>query len=254
VASNSPEPERHDAIHVKPTGTPIHPLHPPPKQIRDMFAAIVSRYDIVNSLMTLGLDRRWRATAVAMAQPRSAIALDVATGTGELAFELIRQGARFVVGADFCLEMLLSARHKAQRAASSSMPALAAADAMRLPFRDSTFDCVVNGFMLRNVASLEATLAELCRVLKPGGRLICLDLTPPRGPMRRFFGAYIAAFVPLLGVLVARNYGAYRYLFDSLSIHPDADRVAAMMRDAGFAEAGYTLAGFGTVALHRAVK
>ena len=100
---------------------------------------------------------------------------------------------------------------------------------------------------------MPATLAELCRVLKVGGRLVCLDLTPPRGPMRRFFAAYIAAFVPLLGVVVAGNYDAYRYLFDSLSLHPNADRVTALMREAGFAEARYRLTGFGTVALHRAV-
>jgi demethylmenaquinone methyltransferase/2-methoxy-6-polyprenyl-1,4-benzoquinol methylase len=235
--------------------TPSHnPHHPPPKQIRDMFAAIVPRYDTINTLMTVGLDRRWRRAAVAMGSPRAAVALDIATGTGELAFELVRQGARTVIGADFCFEMLHAAREKSVGVGMREQVSLAAADAMRLPFASGTFDCIVNGFMLRNVASLPATLAELCRVLKVGGRLVCLDLTPPRGPMRRFFAAYIAAFVPLLGVVVAGNYGAYRYLFDSLSLHPDAEQVAAMMRDVGFAEASYCLTGFGTVALHRAVK
>src|SRR6266436_2211390 len=88
------------------------PRHPPPKQIRDMFAAIVPRYDTINTIMTLGLDRRWRRVAVAMASPRGTVALDIATGTGELAFELVRQGARSVIGADFCFEMLLAARQK----------------------------------------------------------------------------------------------------------------------------------------------
>ncbi len=228
--------------------------HPAPKQIRDMFAAIVPRYDTINTLMTLGLDRRWRRETVAMAEPRGVVALDIATGTGELAFEMVRQGARTVIGADFCFDMLRAATRKAVRTGMRGRVSFAAADAMRLPFADGTFDCIVNGFMLRNVASLPATFVELCRVLKPGGRLVCLDLTPPRGPMRRFFGLYIAAFVPVLGVLVAGNYSAYRYLFDSLSIHPDAGQVLVMMREAGFAEASYTLAGFGTVALHRAVK
>jgi demethylmenaquinone methyltransferase / 2-methoxy-6-polyprenyl-1,4-benzoquinol methylase len=219
-----------------------------------MFASIVPRYDTINSLMTLGLDRQWRRQTVSMAEPLGAVALDIATGTGELAFEMVRQGARTVIGADFCTEMLRAANHKAARTSLSSQVELVAADAMLLPFADDTFDCVVNGFMLRNVDNLRNTFAELCRVLRNGGRLVCLDLTPPRGPLRHALAWYIAAFVPLLGVLVARNYGAYRYLFDSLSTHPDADQIAAMMRDAGFAEVSYKLAGLGTVAVHRAVK
>jgi demethylmenaquinone methyltransferase / 2-methoxy-6-polyprenyl-1,4-benzoquinol methylase len=219
-----------------------------------MFSSIVPSYDLVNSLMTLGLDRQWRRQTVSMAEAPGAIALDIATGTGELAFELVRQGARVVVGADFSVGMLQAATHKAARAGMDNRVILLAADAMRLPFAHSTFDCIVNGFMLRNVDDLRETLVELCRVLKSGGRLVCLDLTPPRGPLRRFFGLYIAAFVPLLGVLIARNYSAYRYLFDSLSIHPDADQVATMMHEAGFAKVSYKLTGFGTVAVHRAVK
>jgi demethylmenaquinone methyltransferase / 2-methoxy-6-polyprenyl-1,4-benzoquinol methylase len=219
-----------------------------------MFASIVPRYDMVNSLMTLGLDRRWRRQTVSMAQARGAVALDIATGTGELAFEMARQGARIVIGADFCLEMLRAANYKAARTSMGGRITLLAADAMRLPFADGSFDCVVNGFMLRNVDDLRETFSELCRVLKNGGRLVCLDLTPPQGPLRRFFGLYIASLVPILGVLVAGNYGAYRYLFDSLSIHPDADQVATMMREAGFAEVSYKRTGWGTVAVHRGLK
>lgn len=219
-----------------------------------MFASIVPRYDTINSLMTLGLDRRWRRETVSMAGPHRAIALDIATGTGELAFEMVRQGAKVVIGADFCVEMLGAAKNKAAASANGGCFTLTAADAMRLPFADNSFDCVVNGFMLRNVDNIRDTFAELCRVLRTGGRLVCLDLTRPRGPLRRFFGLYISSFVPLLGVLVAGNYGAYRYLFDSLSIHPDADQVAALMHEAGFAEVSYKLVGLGTVAIHRAVK
>lgn len=228
--------------------------HPSPRQIRDMFGSIVPRYDAVNSLMTLGLDREWRRQTVSMAGPRDMVALDVATGTGELAFELVRQNARVVVGVDFCVDMLQAAKLKAARSGMDGRVRFVAADAMQLPFADGTFDCVVNGFMLRNVDNLQLTFIELSRVLRAGGRLVCLDLTRPQGVLRRFFRLYIATFVPLLGVLVARNYGAYRYLFDSLRIHPDADRLAAMMRSAGFADVAYQLAGFGTVAIHRAIK
>ena len=223
-------------------------------RIRDMFATIVPRYDLINTMMTLGLDRRWRRTTVALAQPAGAIALDIATGTGELAFELSRAGAATVIGVDFCYEMVAAAVGKSAAARLPRRIAFATGDAMALPFPDATFDCVVNGFMLRNVADLPATFAELHRVLRPGGRLVCLDLTPPRGPLRRFFDLYIAIVVPLLGVVVGRKFGAYRYLFQSLSIHPDADTLARMMRTAGFAEAGYQLTGFGTVAIHRARK
>jgi demethylmenaquinone methyltransferase / 2-methoxy-6-polyprenyl-1,4-benzoquinol methylase len=219
-------------------------------RIRDMFATIVPRYDLVNTLMTLGLDRRWRRITVAMAEPAGALALDIATGTGELAFELVRARSRAVVGVDFCYEMVAAAAKKRTAADLGTRVVFATGDAMALPFPDGTFDCIVNGFMLRNVADLTATFGELYRVLKPGGRLVCLDLTRPRGPLRRFFDLYIATFVPLLGVVVGRKFGAYRYLFQSLTIHPDADTLARMMRDAGFAEAGYRLTGFGTVAIH----
>src|SRR6266851_280937 len=212
-------------------------------RVRAMFARIVPRYDTINTMMTLGLDRRWRQQTVALVEPKDGLALDIATGTGELAFEMMRQGARAVVGA-----------RKGADAGLDSAVSFVGGDAMRLPFSDATFDCIVNGFMLRNVADLDGTLVELCRVLKPGGRLACLDLTPPRGSLHRFFGLYIAAWVPLLGILVGRNYSAYRYLYQSLSAHPDADKLAGMLRSAGFGEAGYRLVGFGTVAIHLAHK
>lgn len=219
-------------------------------RIRDMFASIVPRYDLINTLMTFGLDRRWRRLTVAMAEPADAIALDIATGTGELAFELERAGAQKVVGVDFCYEMVAAAVRKYGSGRPAARVSFAVGDAMCLPFPDATFDCIVNGFMLRNVAGLAATFGELHRVLKPGGRLVCLDLTPPRGPLRRFFDLYIAMVVPMLGIIVGRRFGAYRYLFQSLTTHPDADTLATMMRTAGFAEASYRLTGFGTVAIH----
>ena len=222
--------------------------------VRTMFARIVPRYDLVNRLMTMGLDRRWRRETAAIARPSGAFALDIATGTGDLAIELARQGARGVVAADFCADMLTAAFAKAARSDAAGKLAFVAGDATRLPFHDDTFDCIVNGFMLRNVTDLPAAFGELGRVLKPGGRVACLDLTPPRGPLHGLFGFYIGRIVPLLGGAVSGHYFAYRWLGQSLRPHPDADTMAAIMRAAGLGEVGYRLIGFGTVAIHYAVK
>jgi demethylmenaquinone methyltransferase/2-methoxy-6-polyprenyl-1,4-benzoquinol methylase len=222
--------------------------------VRTMFARIVPRYDLVNRLMTMGLDRRWRRETAAIARPSDAFALDIATGTGDLALELARQGARRVVAADFCADMLTAAVGKVARTEAAGKIAFVAGDTTRLPFPDDTFDCIVNGFMLRNVTDLPAAFGELGRVLKPGGRLACLDLTPPRGPLHGLFGFYISRIVPLLGGAVSGHYFAYRWLGQSLRPHPDADTMAAIMAAAGLAEVGYRLTGFGTVAIHYAVK
>jgi demethylmenaquinone methyltransferase/2-methoxy-6-polyprenyl-1,4-benzoquinol methylase len=222
--------------------------------VRAMFARIVPRYDLVNRLMTLGLDQRWRRETVAIVRPAGAFALDIASGTGDLAVELARQGARRVVSADFCVDMLIAAVAKAATADAAATLVFAAGDTTSLPFRDDTFDCVVNGFMLRNVTDLPAAFGEIRRVLKPGGRLACLDLTPPRGPLHGPFGFYIGRIVPLLGGVVSGHYSAYRWLGQSLRPHPDADTMAAIMRAAGLGEVGYRLTGFGTVAIHYAVK
>lgn len=220
------------------------------ERVRSMFAEIVPRYDAINGLMTLGLDHYWRRAAVEMAKPEGGIALDIATGTGDLAVELGRQGSRVVFGVDFCPEMMAVAVEKVRNATPGAKVVFVAGDAMRLPFPDDTFDCIVNGFMLRNVADLPTTFNELRRVLKPGGRLVCLDLTPPRGPLRRLAGFYIDGFVPLLGGMVSGHFDAYRYLARSLSLHPDADTLCSMMREAGLSDVGYQLMGLGTVAAH----
>jgi demethylmenaquinone methyltransferase/2-methoxy-6-polyprenyl-1,4-benzoquinol methylase len=222
--------------------------------VRSMFGRIVPRYDLVNRLMTMGQDVRWRRVAAGLVKPRGRLALDVGSGTADLALELDRSGARAVIGIDFCSPMMGAARSKLARRGGGGRVFLAAADAMRLPFADNTFGCVVNGFVLRNVADLKATLAELCRVLEPGGDLACLELThaPPR--IEALFGFYFNRVVPRLGALVSGQGDAYRYLSRSLDGYPDADALAALMVQAGFTNVRYVRLGLGAVAIHLGQK
>ncbi len=224
-----------------------------PARVRAMFARIVPHYDRMNRLMTGGMDVRWRRLAVEMSCPQGTRALDIATGTGDLAREMIRRGAREVVGVDFCGPMLEAATRKL----SDLRPAvqLVAGDALALPFADGSFDRVVNGFLLRNVADLPLALREMSRVLRPGGLVVCLEITHP--PSRLFgalFQRYFYGFVPRLGALVSGDAQAYSYLPNSLTTFPGAPRLAAMMREAGFARVNFHYLSFGAMAIHVGMK
>jgi demethylmenaquinone methyltransferase/2-methoxy-6-polyprenyl-1,4-benzoquinol methylase len=222
------------------------------QQVRRMFGRIVPRYDLLNRLMSLGMDSRWRRMAAAAAQPAGGLALDVGTGTGDMALELRQQGAAGVVGVDFSAEMVAAARCKADAPGSTPL-SWALADALRLPFRDTTFDCLTNAFLLRNLADLRAGLAEMARVLKSGGRLVCLDMTrPPPGLFGRLYRLYFSRLLPPLAGLVSGEPGAYRYLPDSLNDFADASELFALLTDIGLREVQVRRLGGGTVALHTA--
>jgi demethylmenaquinone methyltransferase/2-methoxy-6-polyprenyl-1,4-benzoquinol methylase len=216
-----------------------------------MFGRIVPRYDLVNRLMSFGMDRRWRRTAAGAVRPRGALALDIGTGTGDMAVELVRGGAARVVAADFSPAMLEAASRKtADRPASFVL-----ADALRLPFADGAFDAVTNGFLLRNLSSLPAAFAEMARVLRPGGRLACLDMTqPPRSVFGAAYRVYFNRIIPVVAGAMGGNPGAYRYLSHSLRGFPDAGTLAGLLVDAGLTDVRVRLLGGGTVALHTAVK
>ena len=224
-----------------------------PNQVRTMFGRIVPRYDVLNRLMSLGMDRRWRRLAASAARPRGACALDVGAGTGDLALELCRQGAARVIGADFSPEMLAAASRKA--AGSNARISWVLADALRLPFPDRSFDCVTNAFVLRNLADLRAGLAEMGRVLRPGGRLICLDMTqPPKGPFGALYRLYFNRLVPRLAGAISGDPAAYRYLPNSLEGFPDAVAMAELLRGVGLAGVRVRRLGGGSVALHTGLK
>ncbi len=224
------------------------------RQIQAMFSRIVPRYDRMNRWMTLGLDGRWRRAAARKAEPEDGWALDLGAGTGDLSRALHQAGARRVVSADFSRRMLVAGQAKAA-AGHHRQPSWLLADAPALPFADDTFDAVVSGFLLRNLVDLPAGLSEMIRVLKPGGRLVALDIThPPAGPLAAITrGTFHRLVTPLAGRL-SGDRDAYRYLAESLSGFPEAPALAALIAEAGGQEAGFQRLGGGAMALHWARK
>jgi demethylmenaquinone methyltransferase/2-methoxy-6-polyprenyl-1,4-benzoquinol methylase len=211
-----------------------------------MFDRIAPVYDRMNRAMTMGLDRRWRKlTAQAVVRPGDRV-LDACCGTGDLALADVRAGGR-VTGVDFSEEMLARAERKA--------PELdwVRADAMALPFPAASFEAVTVGFGVRNLADLEAGLVELARMLVPGGKLGCLEITRPRGVLRPFFHLWFDGLVPLAGKALPGG-GAYSYLPASVRRFPGPEDLAGAMRRAGFADVGWRLFGGGIVALHVGTK
>jgi demethylmenaquinone methyltransferase/2-methoxy-6-polyprenyl-1,4-benzoquinol methylase len=213
-----------------------------PDEVRTMFDRIAPVYDAMNRAMTMGLDRRWRKlTAEAVVRPGDRV-LDACCGTGDLALADARAGGR-VTGVDFSTEMLARAERKAPEFDWVQ------ADAAALPFADESFDVATVGFGIRNLEDLEAGLGELARVLVPGGRLGCLEITRPRGVLRPFFRVWFDGLVPLAGRVLPGG-GAYSYLPASVRRFPAPEDLAAAMARAGFQGVGWRLLGGGIVALH----
>ena len=216
-----------------------------PEGVRTMFDRIAPVYDVMNRVMTLGLDRRWRRlAAMAVVQPGARV-LDACCGTGDLAIAAEREGG-IVTGIDFSGEMLVRARRK------SSTVEWVQGDLLALPHESGSFDAATVGFGVRNVADLEAALLELRRVLRPGGRLAILEITQPRGPLRPFFSLWFDRIIPLLGRVLPGG-KAYTYLPASVRRFPGAEALADLIGEAGFGGVEFRLFGGSIVALHTAV-
>ncbi|MCK6538503.1 MAG: ubiquinone/menaquinone biosynthesis methyltransferase [Anaerolineales bacterium] len=218
--------------------------------VRDMFTRIARRYDLMNRLMTGGQDIRWRKRVIELARLNdNASLLDLGTGTGDLAREALSAFPKArVVGADFTLEMMRVGRKNGPLDFS-------AADALRLPFGDSTFDAVVSGFLMRNVIDLNRALEEQYRVLKNGGRIVILDTTrPKRNILSPFIWIHLHFVIPTLGKLVTGVGEAYRYLPETTEGFVTVEDMAARMTLVGFKSVGFRRFMFGTVAIHYGEK
>lgn len=219
--------------------------------VQAMFAEIAPSYDRLNHLLSLNIDKRWRRFTVnhlkdVLARP-NALALDLCCGTADLTLEL-SQHAR-TVGADFCHPMLVIGNEKVAR--SQRRAALSEADAMRLPFADQCADVVTVAFGLRNLANVSVGLAEMYRVLKPGGRAAILEFSRPIVPgFREAFAFYFHHILPRIGGLISGSYNAYTYLPKSVGNFPDQKRLATLMTETGFQRVRYHNLSLGIAALH----
>ena len=227
------------------------------RYVADLFSRISGRYDLMNDLMTLGMHRGWkRQTAALAAQGLSGPAIDVSTGTGDLALELARRrGVEHTVGLDLLPEMVSLAGSKAQARGLSATVTMMSGDALSLPFADGSFACATAGFSLRNMPDVEQALSEMVRVVRPGGRVVILELSPMNPGLRSaLFRPLFHYLAPLIGKLVAGDWSAYSYLPRSVDHFLEAGRLADTLSGLGLVEVAYRHLGFGTVALHWGAK
>jgi demethylmenaquinone methyltransferase/2-methoxy-6-polyprenyl-1,4-benzoquinol methylase len=225
------------------------------RKVGGVFSSVASRYDLMNDLMSLGLHRYWKRFALEMSGVRAGSrVLDVASGSGDLAAAFAERAgpAGEVWMTDINASMLAVGRDKLIDAGIVSP--LALCDAEKLPFPPDRFDCVSVAFGLRNMTHKELALAEMARVTRPGGRVIVLEFSRPWKPLARAYDAYSFTVLPALGRYVAKDEAAYRYLAESIRMHPDQETLKAMMQAAGLERVDYFNLAGGVVALHRGFK
>ncbi len=227
-------------------------------RVRSVFTSVAGKYDVMNDLMSFGVHRLWKQFTLSLTGLRPGqLALDVAGGTGDLAKGMLRQVGREgrVVLSDINPKMLGIGRDRLLDAGLAGNVACVVADAERLPFEDNAFDCLTMGFGLRNVTDKAAALRSMYRVLKPGGQLLVLEFSTPVAPgLKPLYDAYSFNVLPLLGRLVARDAASYRYLAESIRLHPNQETLLEMLRGAGFSQTRYHNLTGGIVALHRGYK
>ena len=222
-------------------------------RVGEVFSSVAPRYDLMNDLMSFGLHRLWKRFAILAARIRPGERiLDLAGGTGDLARLALARGAGEVVVADVSPSMLGVGRDRLLDRIPAGRLRLVGADAENLPFAPGTFDCVMMGFGLRNVTRLEQALAAVRECLRPAGRFVVLEFSRVTVPaLRPLYDRYSFSALPRLGELVAGDADAYRYLVESIRMHPDQEALLEMMRAAGFRQCRYFNLSAGVVAVHR---
>ena len=226
-------------------------------QVRVMFDSIAPAYDVMNRMMTFGVDRRWRRKAVAeVARTSPRKVLDIATGTGDLAMALARAlPAAEITGVDLSEGMLEVGRVKVERAGMGGRVSFSVADALGLPFGDNSFDAVTVAYGVRNFEHLDRGYAEMLRVLRPGGMLCVLELSVPSAALvKPFYAAYTRGIIPLAGRMVSRDARAYSYLPRSIRAVPARDAMTALMSAAGFTGCRWRSLTMGVCTMYIALK
>ena len=223
------------------------------EQVEAMFDSIASRYDLLNRVLSFGIDQRWRRQAVDLlrdASPRRI--LDVATGTADLALQVLTLEPEKVIGVDISEEMLRIGRQKISEAGEEARVELRKGDSERLPFSDSQFDAALVAFGVRNFENLGRGLQEIQRVLRPGGKLVVLEFSHPRAfPVKQVYGFYSRYILPRVGGAVSGDAGAYKYLPDSVAAFPDGEDFLSQLDSAGFGELLWKPLTFGVASLYR---
>lgn len=236
---------------------PYDPQGEKGQQVEQMFDSIAHSYDLLNHALSLGIDRRWRREAIESLRPYAPkTLLDVATGTADFALEAAqRLKPQSLLGVDLSEGMMRVGREKIDKAGLSDVIRLEKADCLALPMADNTFDAITVAYGVRNFADLERGLREMLRVLRPGGRLVIIELTAPhRFPMRQLFWLYGHCLMPLLGRLISRDSRAYTYLPLSMEAFPQGEVMQEVLRRCGFTEVKFKRFTFGLSTLYTAAK
>lgn len=226
------------------------------RRVRGVFDSVATRYDLMNDLMSGGIHRLWKAEFLRRVRPRpEETIVDVGGGTGDIAIGLKRRGAGRVIVIDMTPDMLAVGRDRALDNGMIDGPLWSAGKAESLPLRDSSVDAVVTAFCMRNVTDVPRALAEVRRVLRPGGRFLCLEFSRLAVPaLRPLYDAYSFTMLPLLGRIVAGDADSYRYLAESIRRFPDQESFAAMIGEAGLAAVRWRNLSGGIAAIHSAYR
>ena len=227
------------------------------RYVAKLFTRISKHYDVMNTIMTFGMHHQWkRLTAKLTTEGLSGLALDIATGTGDLSLQLAKnEDITYSIGIDLIPEMINLASDKSRKTAVNHKTTFLVGDALNLPFPNSTFACATAGFSLRNMPDLRQALTEMARVVEPNGRVTTLELTPMnRSLQSKLFRIYFHKVVPIIGHLITGDKSAYTYLPESVDYFIGCDKLSELMTSIGLVEVGYRKVGFGTVAIHYGIK